>query len=423
MVFNKLLKKRYYLPLFFVFMALMLFARRDYQEAKESPISLSNAHRIIGVVFTVIFCVNFILRKKVKVKLPKPLKYFGYYLAIGFLSALFYSENLLYDIWKLTELFALLTLGIYMVIISRGNLVLQASFYNFTINFIKFLLLTVLLSVIIDFDNAVIYQKFSEGALLPFRVGGSLIIINSLSVGTLASIILYLYILVYDRTQRLTKYGVFWILFSSILLIASQSRTSLIGLVVALFVYYFVLNKKNKVLKFFAFVAGTLIISLNSTYLLLLFKRGSNDEVFTSLSGRTIWWHYAWEYFQNGSILQRCFGFGFASAERIIASESSDGLMQTLDSTFVSVIISTGIIGIIVTILCFYYALKILYRKSIKDKKLNLTNLHAQIYGIVIMICIKATTTTTINMFTYYSVLFVVLSIFCQRSEYKKNNP
>lgn len=414
------LQRKYYIPLYLIFISLLLLSSRDFEAAQSSPITLSNIHRILSILLEITMIIYYFMKREYILKPPKSLLFYGLFIFIGLLSTLIYSQNFLYDMWKLTELLSLFLLGIYIWDVSNGDIRIILSFYNKVILFIKILLLSIVLSVIIDPANAIQYLQFGEIAVLPFRIQGTIIIINALSVGTLAAIILFHYIIevFYINKFKLLSKNTFWILISIILLITSQSRTSIFGVLLSLTIYYLFINKMNYYKQFFTIVLGSIFIINFLPYFTSFIQRGNSSEVIGSLSGRTEWWSFAWEKFLNGNIVEQLIGFGFASAERKTANDSSNNVMNTLDSTYFSSLMSTGAIGTSILISLVIFLIYVFFKKARKDK---MNFFYIQIFGFMIILALKTFTTGTINILTYYSLFFIILILLATGKNYTKD--
>jgi len=411
---------KYYIPLYLIFISLLLFASRDYQAAQSSPITLANLHRVVSILLEIGFIIFYFLKRQYIKKIPYTLLFYGVYILIGMISALLYSPNFLYDMWKLTELISLFLLGVYIWSVSNGNIRVILLFFDKVILFIEFLLLSVIISVVINPHEAIQTLQFGEVAVLPFRIQGTIIIINALSVGALSAIILFYKIIEvsYSNKYRFLSSSTIWIFLSIILLITSQSRTSIIGLLLVFFIYYFFINKAGFYKRFFLTLFGIPILVFITPYFTSFIQRGNSSEVIGSLSGRTEWWMFAWKKFVNADLLQQLVGFGFASAERKTANESSHGVMNTLDSTYLSSLMSTGAIGTFILLLLVLYVNYQLFKKAKENKQ---QYFYIQAFGFMTIITLKTITTGTVNILTYYSLFFIILILLSQGKNTKEN--
>lgn len=400
----------YYIPLYLVFISLLLLSSRDFQSAQSTPITLSNLHRVGSILLEILLIVLYFIKKQKIKRIPLPLVSYGIFITIGIISAIIYSPSLLYDLWKLTELIALFLLGVYIWSVSNKDFRVMLSFFEKIILYIKFLLITVIISILTDPSHALQLLQFGGDTIFPFRVQGTIIIINALSVGTLSAIIFFHSSInsIYDVNKKFISLNTMWIIVSFVLLILSQSRTSIFGILIAFMIYFLLIKKMNLYKKFFLLVISSSLIIGIFPYFLSFIQRGSSGEVIGSLSGRTAWWQYAWEKFLNGSLFEQLVGFGFASGERQTANDSSGGVMNTLDSTYVSSLISTGLLGTGILIMLIIYINYSLFKKARRNKK---NFVYVQLFGFMTIITLKTLTTGTVNILTYYSLFFIILII------------
>jgi len=415
------LDSKYYIPLYLIFISLLLLASRDFQSAQSSPITLANLHRVISILLEISLITYYFMQRQSIKKIPKTLLFYGLYIVIGMFSALLYSPSFLYDMWKLTELISLFLLGTYIWSVSNGDIKIILLFFNKVILFIQFLLLSVILSVLVNPHEAIQTLQFGEVAVLPFRIQGTIIIINALSVGALSAIILFYKIIevAHKEEYKILSFSSIWIFLSTVLLITSQSRTSIIGFLLVIFIYYFFINKISYYKRFFFFLFAVPLLTIITPYFSSFIQRGSSSEVMGSLSGRTEWWLFAWNKFINADLLQQLIGFGFASAERKTANESSHGVMNTLDSTYLSSLISTGAVGTIILLLLVLYTNYQLFREARKNKK---QYFYIQAFAFMTIITLKTITTGTVNILTYYSLFFIMLIILLKGNNYEENS-
>lgn len=128
-----------------------------------------------------------------------------------------------------------------------------------------------------------------------------------------------------------------------ITLIFSQSRTPLIGILLAVPLVMF-LDKRMTLL-----TAGALIISLMLSLTHLgdvfwqFFLRGQSQELFLSLSGRTYYWQSAMEFVKENPI----FGHGAYAAGRFLVAKEFESTLSSLHGTWPEVLIGTGIAGLL----------------------------------------------------------------------------
>lgn len=410
-----MIKVKVFLPLYLIFFSLLLFGIRGIDNISDDPVTLSNLNRILGVLLSILLVFVYFGFKKTFISLPNSFLVYSTYILICGISIIFYSENRFFDFWKLLEIIAIWSLGVflyYQIMIDKLN---TYELVDKVVSFFKFLLITVLVGIILNPSNALRAGDISEDAILPFRFEGFLFVLNSLSIGTFASIVLYNEIIDIRITGfRMRK--IIWPIISMVCLIGAQSRTPIFGLIAALFIFFFFIEKQGKFFKWFVGIISLILIMDSFWEIIAVIKRGHSNEVLFTMSGRTILWSRAWETFIEGSLLQKIIGFGFSSAERRISLESSNGTLETLDSTFFSGLISSGILGVTVLISLF---INIIFKLWKKAKMISLSNykLYSLALGFSIILAFKSITTTTLNYLSYYTLLFIILLLVAERKD------
>ena len=92
------------IPAYLIFISLILFSRRDYGQALESPVEVHNIHKVVAIVSVMLITFMFLSLKGMPGNWSGAQKCFLGYILVGLLGSVFYSPNLLYSFWKLGEL-------------------------------------------------------------------------------------------------------------------------------------------------------------------------------------------------------------------------------------------------------------------------------------------------------------------------------
>ncbi len=402
---TKSLSWKYYIPFYLIFISLFLFATRNYEQTQSSAVGLSNIHRIIGISVSFLLITVFFMKRGSFRKPPLLLLLYTLYVLIGYISAFLFSKWFNYSLWKLIEMTTVIFVGYYIWILAKNNKYIILIFYEQYILFIKFLLLTVLLSIFLMPNTSLSMASSVSEAYLPYRISGQIIIINSLSVGTFSSIVFFdTFIKILSGNKNYTSY--FWLVFSLLFLILAQSRTSTLGLLIALLLFFINAKQIRAAIRYGILFLFTLPIIPMFPIITQYIARGASEETILSMSGRTIWWEFMWMKITNADLLNQLVGFGFTSGEREIASKVSNGMMQTLDSTYFSSLASTGFLGTSILIITFLFLIFKLF-KLMRNKHNNI--IYSQSLGLSIILFIKSLTTATLNVFTFYNILFIIL--------------
>jgi O-antigen ligase len=131
------------------------------------------------------------------------------------------------------------------------------------------------------------------------------------------------------------------LVFAIAVLIFTQSRTSLFGLLMALGVYL-LFTRRFATLVFVALLtlglfAFTELSNVAERYVV----RGQSHQLFTTLSGRTYAWQAAWSAFQQSPVV----GHGFAAAARAEILGVSGA--STLHGSVFDVLVGVGLLGLL----------------------------------------------------------------------------
>lgn len=403
---------RYTLPIYLLFGSLLTFSTRGFQEAQENLFNIGNLVRYISLPIFYLYTFYLCYKKKFIYipKVPKAIKFLLLYWLIGAVSLLG-SKWLNYSLVKWVEYFQLFFLSYYVLNMENEHVGFTRDIYEIIIKFFEGLMITVLIGIILSPSKA-FYIGSSElsalrSAAIPFRLSGHLIPITSTSVGFLSAILLYIYLVKYDNGEKV-KYGKIKIVITTIFVITAQARMAIIGLVLAIIIYYLFLNR-NIIRKIIAIYLGVFTLSIAGPTIFSVLLRGQDISQLFSLSGRLEWWNYALEVYKKSTIFEKIFGQGFAGGEKVVAAQSN-GAMYTLDSEILGSLISTGILGVIFIVMAIVsLSFAILYlMRNIRLKCVNKYRLYiSQLIGIMVILIVRMITTNTFSILSYYSLLFV----------------
>jgi len=403
---------RHTLPVYLLFGSLLTFSTRGFQEAQENLFNIGNLVRYIALPLFYLYTFHLCYKKDLRyiIKSSKALKFLLLYWIIGGISLLT-SKWITYSLVKWIEYFQLFFLSYYVLNMEIKHREFAIEIYDIIIRFFEFLMLTVLIGFILSPSKALYVgnSEFSalKSAAIPFRLSGYLIPVTSTSIGFLSSILLYTYLVKYNNGEKI-KYGLIKIIISIIFVIIAQARMAILGLVIAICVFYLIINKN--ILKKFIFLYTCIFLTFIAgagIYNILL--RGQDSTQLLSMSGRTEWWSYALDVYKISDAHEKLFGQGFAGGEKVIAAQSNEA-MYTLDSELLGALMSTGILGTIFIILaiialtCSIIWLTIYIKKNCVNRYKTYIN---EIVGIMIILIVRMITTNTFSTLSYYSLIFV----------------
>ena len=411
---RKTISFKYYIPLYLIFISLLLLATRDFEAAKSSAVDITNIHRLISIPLS-IFISLYILSKQTKVrsKFPLPLRLFSLYWFVGIISAFFYSNWLGYSLWKILEITADLVLFFYSWSLLNKFPNILEEFFNKIILFFKILLLSVLASIVVMPNLAIRPPTAYGDAFLPYQIFGTIIQLNANSIGMISAIILYVSLtkLIDKRPKNILSFNLFWIILSSIFVIFAQSRTSIAAFSIVFVLFIFFTKKLNVITKIIIVIICILFILYFINDINLYLHRGLSDQQLENLSGRKIWWETALQTFLSSDILNQMVGLGYATGNRMILLQFGDGSASTLHSDYMDSLISTGYLGFLaltnMVLITFIHILKNIIRFR--------SNLFfTQLVGIYALLTIRSFTGTTFATHNIFILLYfmTILNIY-----------
>lgn len=397
-----------------VFVSLLLFEIRDFSQTNQNPISISNIHKVLALVFASIFTLTFFLLRG----LPKQWAVFqtGFllYVLLGVLSSLVFSSNVFFSLWKLLEVSTVLMLSLYVLTLGKKTPFLASRFYELCLLFFKFMLIVTAIGALI-YPNEAIHSPLSDesmavyGApLLPYQIFGTILQINSNSLGAMSAILLFVYAHKFMTGNRSFSI-VSWGLFSLTFLILSQSRTAFIGLFCALAVTLIVDANQRRTTKLFLIFIFTLLVTTSANILVEYLTRGVDQERLATLSGRMIWWEVAFEEYLNADVLAQIIGMGFGTASRtILDSKLDQGGAATLHSDYIDALVSTGILGLMILIIIMVALLIEAYKYAMKVRD----PIAIEMLGIIIILFVRSFSGTTIATHNIFLILIFSIAVY-----------
>jgi O-antigen ligase len=207
-----------------------------------------------------------------------------------------------------------------------------------------------------------------------------------------------------------------------ITLILAQSRTSLIGLVIAICVQLFFDRRFVLLLSMLILgvilAASTQFSNVTEQYLV----RGQDKELFTSLSGRTHGWEAAWASFQQSPII----GHGFAAAARTEILGTSGA--STLHGSIFDVMVGVGLLGSIpwgLAIVWTSLRLLALARRGHprwKSATFNRSVL-AEMLGVLALILVRSSTSSGLAMHEHDFMLFLAVVAYASAALHPLRHP
>jgi O-antigen ligase len=236
-------------------------------------------------------------------------------------------------------LFALAATLVYRNIRHPHNQLLGLkSFFDWNWFLVCLLLISVYAGLLIWPDYAI----YEDKGMLGYTIQGVLPGIATNGVGQLAAIVgvVTLARMLHGARRRFVYAPLF--LFSLVTMLLAQSRSPMLAFAVAAAV---VLLVSRRFLLFAAFGGALSILMLSSAYSETVYeflRRGQSDSEITTLTGRTEYWEASMQALRESPLT----GYGAnAGGIYILQSTLSEAGVSTVHSTWVEVLLDTGIVG------------------------------------------------------------------------------
>jgi len=333
------------------------------------------------------------------------------YGVLGMVSALYIPRYSLYSMWKASE-FVIDVLAIAIVMSNPRPQASARIAYN-----------TILVAfgvlMVVYWVEALLLPSLAFGpsrGLIPFTLAGVMPIMNGNALAFMSAV------LAFAAWCRLLKPGlrILWlaVLLSAVgMLILAQSRTSLIGLIIAVGVQLY-FDRRLVLLTIIATLvtvvaAFTQFSNITEQYIV----RGQSRELFSSLSGRTLAWQAAWTSFQDSPIV----GHGFAAAARATILGTTGA--STLHGAVFDVLVGVGLLGFVPWAMAILWTSLWLVRlgfrmrgpgtKGILDRSAS-----AEMLGLLALILVRSTTNSDLALHEHAFMLFLTVLAFTSASSY-----
>ena len=368
-----------------------------------------NWYRITLVLFAAAVTVFGLLRNASRLSqgFSLPVVLLLVYGIVGMVSALYIPKYSLYSMWKASEL-VIDVLAIAVVLSYPGPQASARIAYNTILILFAVLLAACGVEALLMPSAALLPSR----GLIPYTLQGIMPIMNGNGVAFISAV------LAFAAWCRLLRHGsgakTLWVtvlLTSLSMLILAQSRTSLIGLVIAVAVQLF-FDRRFVLLMLLATLAAlvaasTELLTVSEEYVV----RGQDRELFTSLSGRTLAWEAAWASFQESPVT----GHGFAAAARAEILGTTGA--STLHGAVFDVLVGVGLLGFIpwaAAILWTSTRLVVLgFRGWARRRNGNLDrSALAEMLGLLALILVRSTTSSGLALHDHTFMLFLAVVAF-----------
>jgi len=397
---------KYYIPLYLIFISLLIVATRDFNQAQQSAVGLSNIHKILSIPLIIVMVLYYFLKKMTMIKLPIQIVMYILFIVIAFIGSLFSSNWIGYSLFKILEIMAVILTIIYFWDLSYQYPFVIKKIYNYTIKYYKILIISSIVGAVLYPNIAIRPPSMFQDAYLPFQLFGSIVSINANSLGMLGAIIFFISFISMFKSKN--KLAFFWLLISLTIVIFAQSRTSVIGLLLVISIFLLINANSGIIKKIIIVIFGIALFLLSLDGLTAYLERGYSIKHMEKLSGRSQWWEYAWNYFNNSDIFYQVFGGGFGTASREILTKMGHPDASTLHSDYMDSLVSTGYIGSLFLLLMNLSVIYMLIKNFNSIKK---DYFLIELSGVLILLLIRSFTGPTLVTHNFFLIMYFILII------------
>lgn len=151
-------------------------------------------------------------------------------------------------------------------------------------------------------------------------------------------------------------------LFGIALTVMSQTRNAMAGLAAAIVVILLVSKRASGVMLIGLVAAGVLYTALGEV-LSKFIHRGQSEDAFNTMSGRLVWWHYAWIFFKEKPFS----GVGAYAGGKFAVLKALNINASSTHSDYIELLVGTGVFGTLlfsIAVLWTLFALFNLWRSQ-----------------------------------------------------------
>lgn len=267
--------------------------------------------------------------------ISSPQRWFVLYGCFGMISAIYASHGS-YSLWKAIEV-TVDALVAVAVLAGPDPARSVTTLYKVAVGALVLILVSVWLGAVYAPGQTFTFSK----GILPFQMRGALLRINPNSVGFAASVVGLAGIAMYFRSSGwLRKSAIGAVVAAAMVtLLLAQSRTGVAGFLAAVTVYSICAKRRKllavMVVAIIAVISTAALREVVTTYL----ARGEQETQLKTMTGRTVMWQTAWDYFREAPIG----GHGFGSSGRF--DLLGGGRTSTLHGSIIEVLVGVGVVG------------------------------------------------------------------------------
>jgi O-antigen ligase len=323
---------------------------------------------------------------------------------IALTSSQFIPEHAFYVMWKSTEI--IIDVFIIISILGEGKSIDALwKAYQILLGLFTILLILAWVGAFISPSKAFIASR----GVIPYTISGVYPVQNGNTLAFTSAVVAYTQVCKIFRINKISFARLLLITVALFTLVLAQSRTSIVGFIVAIIAFLYFDKQKIMLLWLLIaiFVLGlfTGVATLFSDY----FIRSQSTELFYSLSGRTRAWDEAMKLFFESPII----GNGFAAAARLKVLGVSGA--STLHGAIFDVLVGVGLIGFIPWFFSLILGAKRLFRAaSVRNSWMQSVkgrSVHAEMIGLFLLVITRSLTSSGISMHeSTFMLLLVILA-------------
>lgn len=146
-------------------------------------------------------------------------------------------------------------------------------------------------------------------------------------------------------------------LFGVVLTVMSQTRNAMAGLVAAIVVILIMSKRATGVVMIGLTAAGILFTALGQV-LDTFIHRGQSEDAFMTMSGRLVWWHYAWIFFKE----RPWSGVGAYAGGKFAVLKALNINAGSTHSDYIELLVGTGVFGTLLFSIAVVWTLLLLFK-------------------------------------------------------------
>jgi O-antigen ligase len=206
----------------------------------------------------------------------------------------------------------------------------------------------------------------------------------------------------------------FLFLAGAITLVLSQSRSPLMGFLLALPLVLFTSRRIGLVVLLVLLLPAALFFTGLGDLFWKFFLRGQNQELLLQLSGRRYWWESSLGLLRDHPLT----GFGAYAGGRFIALAALDvTLSSTIHNTWLEVLLGTGLIGLLTLLAAFIWIWVVLLGREPKSAEDSFRRrLHAEVVGIMAILSVRSIFTST--LIWHAPLMFLLVLVYVESSRH-----